>query len=91
LRLDQQEKGSWRIRVGDEDLCTDDGSEPRITRRPVKAGDAIDAADIPERHRGIAEFRRAIGEVFGIGGRLEEREGALAAEFDIVRRRKGHI
>jgi hypothetical protein len=57
----------------------------------VKAGDAIDAADIPERHRGIAEFRRAIGEVFGIGGRLEEREGALAAEFDIVRRRKGHI
>jgi hypothetical protein len=51
----------------------------------VKAGDAVDATEIPERHRGIAEFRRAIGEVFGIGGRLEEREGALAAEFDIVR------
>jgi hypothetical protein len=56
----------------------------------VKAGDAVDAADIPERHRGIAEFRRAISEVFGIGGCLEEREGALAAEFDIVRGWRGH-
>jgi hypothetical protein len=56
----------------------------------VKAGDGVDAADVPECHRGIAEFRRAIGEVFGIGSRFEEREGAPAAKFDIVRWPGGH-
>jgi hypothetical protein len=51
----------------------------------VEARNPVEAVAIAERQGVVAELGGALDQVFGVRGRLEEGEGAAAAQLDVVR------
>jgi hypothetical protein len=65
------------------ELGADDRFEAGGAGRLVKAGGAVDAVAIEQRHRRIAKQRRAVDERLGQAGGPEEAEGGGGVEFDV--------
>jgi hypothetical protein len=94
-RLDQQQQGVVGLlrrgparggrAAGDADLGADDGAQSRGNGGLVEARNPVEAVAIAERQGVVAELCGALDQVFGVRCRLEEREGAAAAQLDVVR------
>ena len=80
-RLDQElERPARDVR----ELGADDGAEPGLPGGGVEARDAVEAVPVGEREGFVPELGRARGEVLGVGRPVQEREGAAAAQLDVV-------
>ena len=84
-RFDEQEQRAPGL---ERELRADERAQPRGPRGLVEARRAVEAAAIAEREGGVAELGRLQHQVLGVGGRLEEREGAAAAQLDVVPRQR---
>src|SRR5208283_2182135 len=62
----------------------DDLPDSRGLRGLVKARRAVKSVAIAKRHRAVAEFRRARGEILGRSSAFEKAECAARAKFDVV-------
>jgi hypothetical protein len=71
---------------GDPHLGPDDAPQPRRGRRLVEAGNAVDAIAVGQGEGRVAQLGGARDEILGIRGRLQEREGAPAAQLDVILR-----
>ncbi len=82
-RLDQQPNSLAAIRT-EEELAADDGAESSLLRRRVETRNAVDAVAVGQSECWVAELGGALGQLFGVRSALQEREGAAAAQLDVV-------
>ena len=69
--------------VVERHLGADDGLEAEARARAVELGRAVEAVGVDERHGGLLELRRPLGQGLRQGRRLEKAEGAPGVQLDV--------
>ena len=82
-RFDQElERATGDVR----ELGADDGAKAGLAGRAVEARDPVEPVAIGEREGRMAELGRALGQILGVAGPVQEREGAARTQLDVSRR-----
>jgi hypothetical protein len=71
-------------RIAEAEASAGDGAQPGLVRGLVETGNAVDAVAIAERQGGVAELGGSFHQVFGVGGALQEGEGAPGSQLDVI-------
>ena len=72
------------------DLGPDDGLDPPLPGRPPEAHRPVQPVVIGERQRRVAQRGRPLHQCLRRRGPVEEGEGAVAVQFDVLRSSHGH-
>ena len=73
-----------RAARGVRELGAHERAQAALYRRAVEARDAVEAVAVREREGPVAQLGRALGQILGVAGPVQEREGAPRAELDVV-------